>query len=211
MELEGEAYRYLFRVRRARTGGVLSLRNLEDDRIYTYRIENISRRFAVLVLEKSEILRVEPDRFLRMGWCQIDPKNVEKTLPPLNEMGVGELCLIGCEYSQGGLKYDFGRLRRILVNSSQQCGRSVMMKLETAGSLRDFLEMYPEAALLDFSPKVLPCGAPGVKTLVVGCEGGFSEKERSLFDAERIYGLNTPMVLRSESAVCAAASRILLG
>gem|GEM_PF-6549700 len=53
MELEGEAYRYLFRVRRARTGGVLSLRNLEDDRIYTYRIENISRRFAVLVLEKS--------------------------------------------------------------------------------------------------------------------------------------------------------------
>ncbi|WP_318532959.1 hypothetical protein [Sulfurovum mangrovi] len=37
-----------------------------------------------------------------------------------------------------------------------------------------------------------------------------TEKETALFSSEKIVGFDTPLVLKSESAVCAVASKILL-
>jgi len=49
-----------------------------------------------------------------------------------------------------------------------------------------------------------------IDTIVIGCEGGFHEDEVALFEADKIIGLDTPLVLKSESAVCAVASKLLL-
>ena len=210
LELEGEAYRYLFRVRRLKAEDPLFLRNLTDDRLHLYRTEGLDRRRAIAVLEESRELRIAPERHLHLGWCLIDPKTVEKALPTLNEIGVAKITFLRCERSQRNFRPEFDRLRRILINSSQQCGRSSMMELESGDTLRDFLGEHPGARLLDFSESRLECEAQGIETLVIGCEGGVTPEERRLFPPERIVGLGTPLVLRSESAACAAAARILL-
>ena len=211
LELEGDAYRYLFKVRRLRADSPLHLRNLTDNILYTYRNDNLDRRRATLRLESEQSLRIAPERMLHLGWCQIDPKTVEKALPTLNEIGVSKITFFPCERSQRSFRPDFDRLHRILVNSSQQCGRSELMQLEEAESLEAFLAEESEAMLLDFSPRPLACDSGEALTLVVGCEGGFTEMERERFAEERIVGLETPMILRSESAACAAAARFLLG
>jgi 16S rRNA (uracil1498-N3)-methyltransferase len=210
--LEGEAYRYLFKVRRLRAEDPLHLRNLRDDCLYSYRTESLDRRRARIALVDCRELRIAPSKRLHLGWCQIDPRSVEKVLPALNEIGVVKITFIRCERSQRQFEPDFPRLERILINSSQQCGRSEPMILEAAESLETFVRENPQAALLDFSDRSLPCGGEGEPgTIVVGCEGGFTSRERALFPEERIFGLETPMVLRSESAACAVASRLLLG
>ncbi|WP_456451949.1 RsmE family RNA methyltransferase, partial [Hydrogenimonas sp.] len=115
--VEGEAYRYLFKVRRHRQGERIALRNLANDYLYFYRIDKVTRREAELVYLDKEERVVMPERALHLGWCVVDPKTVEKALPTLNELGVEKISFVYCERSQKNFRIDFERLRRILINS----------------------------------------------------------------------------------------------
>jgi len=150
-----------------------------------------------------------PSRLLHVGWCIIDPKSIEKLLPMLNEIGVEKITFIYCDRSQKQFKPDLIRLEKILINSSQQSGRSTLMVLDFKESLEVFLDHYPEASLLHFSDKHIDV-QNDIETIVVGCEGGLSAKEIMLFNSDKVVGLDTPMILRSESAVSVAASKLLL-
>jgi len=207
--LKGDAHRYLFKVRRHREGEVIALRNLVDEQIYFYKIALLDKKEAHLVLESSKILSVKAAKKLHIAWCVIDPKSVEKVLPTLNEMGVDAITFIYCERSQKSFKPDFKRLEKILLNSSQQCGRSVLMKLSLGDDLKTFLEKNSDAVMLNFSEQTLSEKAT-IGTFVIGCEGGFTANEVALFKSENIMGLDTPLILKSESAVCAVASKCLL-
>jgi len=209
LEVEGESYRYLFKVRRFHRDDPLPLRNMRDEKLYIYRVDQLDRRRAILRLEQSELVPVHAGRSLHLAWCVTDPKTVEKSLPTLNEIGVEKITFVMCERSQRSFRPDFGRLRRILVNSSQQCGRSRLMELDLCENLSSLLEQHPEALLLDFSDRPLECGEE-FSVIVIGPEGGVTDRERSLFPRERVRGLATPLILRSESAACAVAARFLL-
>ena len=207
--LTGDAHRYLFKVRRHKTGDRIHLRNLKESHIYRYEIAAIDRRSALLVYESDEILEVKALKSLHIGWCVIDPKSIEKALPSLNEMGVEKITFIYCDRSQKSFRPDLDRLRKILLNSSQQSGRSVMMQLDIVESLEVFLEAFPEAMMLNFSEDRF-VGEERFDTIVIGCEGGFTPEETALFAREKIVGFETPLVLKSESAACAVAAKRLL-
>jgi len=209
LTLLGDEHRYIFKVRRHKADDVLYLRNLEDGLLYEYRVSTIDKRSVTLDLQKSKKLEIKASRVLHIGWCIIDPKSIEKVLPSLNEMGVEKITFIYCKRSQKSFKIDFKRLEKILLNSSQQSGRSQMMKLEMADDLEGFLEKYPQSKMLNFSENRFISNSE-VNTIVIGCEGGFHEDEVALFKAENILGFETPLVLKSESAACAVASKILL-
>jgi len=209
LTLTGDAHRYLFRVRRHKSGEQVVLRNLKDDTLYHYEIISMDKREATLHLVSQETVQIEAPRKLHLGWCVIDPKSIEKVLPSLNELGVDQITFIYCDRSQKSFKLDFARWQKILLNSSQQCGRSQQMKLAQVESLADFLENHPEAHLLHFSKQTL-LQAQEIVTIIIGCEGGLSEQECLLFSPEKIIGLQTPMILRSESAAVVAAGLLLL-
>jgi 16S rRNA (uracil1498-N3)-methyltransferase len=209
LTLQGEMHRYIFKVRRHKAEEQLFLRNLKDSLLYRYTIVSIDRRSAVLVLQESLELEIRASRPLHIGWCMIDPKSIEKVLPSLNEMGVEKITFIYCKRSQKSFKPDFKRWEKILLNSSQQSGRSVMMKLATADSLEAFLTQYPQSKMLHFSEANF-VSSQTIETIVVGCEGGFHKTETALFSPEHIVGFDTPLILKSESAVCAVASQVLL-
>ena len=209
LSLEGDAHRYLFKVRRHKIGETVVLRNLHDGMRYAYRIESIDRKRAQLLLEASEHEERRVGKSLHLGWCVIDPKSIEKALPTLNELGVARITFIYCERSQKNFNIDFERLKKILINSCQQCGRTDLMALETCASMEKFIHAHPHARLLDFSSRTLKSDSD-TQVLVVGCEGGIAPNERNLFAEKDIVGFDTPLVLRSESAACAAAAKILI-
>ena len=209
LTLEGDDHRYIFKVRRHKEGDTLYLRNLEDGLIHRYLITFMDKRSAMLALQESSTLKIKAKHSLHIGWCVIDPKSVEKVLPSLNEMGVEKITFIYCKRSQKSFKLDFKRLEKILLNSSQQSGRSQMMQLEMSEDLPQFLAKYPQSKMLNFSENNF-IGTTTVDTIVIGCEGGFHEDEVALFKDEDIVGFDTPLVLKSESAVCAVAAKVLL-
>jgi 16S rRNA (uracil1498-N3)-methyltransferase len=208
LRLRGDEHRYIFKVRRHRKGEIIALRNLKDDNIYYYRIISLDKKEAYLVLENSEKLIIKAKKKLHIGWCIIEPKNIEKVLPTLNEIGVTSISFIYCTRSQKSFKLDFKRLEKILLNSSQQCGRSDIMKLEIVDSLENFLDTYPNAKALNFSENRLS-NIENIDSIVIGCEGGFTNNEIKLFN-NSIIGLDTSLILKSESAICAMASKILV-
>jgi len=203
-----ESYRYLLKARRHKVGERVALRNLRDDFIYFYIVESVSKKEAMLVLQDKKELIITAKKYLHIAWCIIDTKTIEKTLPMLNEMGVAKITFIYCERSQRNFKINLQRLKKILINSSQQCGRSKMMQIEVLDGIDEYLKRYPKSAVLDFDGKSLQNSK--FESIIIGCEGGFSDNERKEFENKAIYSLDTPMILRSESAAVAVAARVMV-
>jgi len=209
LTLVGDEHRYIFKVRRHKVDDTLYLRNLEDGLLHRYLIAYMDKHSVILELKESQALEIKAKVPLHIGWCVIDPKSIEKVLPSLNEMGVEKITFIYCVRSQKSFKPDFKRWEKILLGSSQQSGRSVMMQLGMAESLEVFIAENPQSYLLNFSEHTLSSEV-SIDTIVVGCEGGMTEDEVALFAPQKVIGLDTSLVLKSESAVCAAAAKILL-
>jgi len=210
LNIRGENFKYLIKVRRHVEGDILSFRERQKIEIlHTYKIVSIEPRAVQLELIESKKVQIKPKKELHIGWCVIDSKSVEKVLASLNEIGVGKISFIYCERSQKNFKADFKRYERILEASNQQCGRTELMEFESYKNLQSFLEAYPDTKVFDFTDKVLECESD-FSTVLIGCEGGFSDSERELLQKQEVFRLNTPMVLRSESAALAVASKILL-
>lgn len=210
LEISEDTYKYLIKARRHKIDDEIYFRNLNDNLIYLYKLISISRRSAIFSLLSSEEKTLENKNNLHIGWCLVDPKTVEKYLASLNELGVKKITFIFCEYSQKNFKLNLEKLEKILVNSSSQCGRSSIIKLETCNSLEQFVKENPDTYFLDFSKTLIDDKKDDIKTLVIGCEGGFSEDERFTFNKGNIVGFNSSLILRSETAIISASSKILI-
>jgi len=210
LRLKGEEYKYLFKVRRHNVEDTLYFRQREQSaKLYQYRVVSLDGRSASLELISGEIKEIKSDKYLHIAWCVIDPKSVEKVLPSLNEIGVTKITFIFCDRSQKNYKIDLKRYKRILETSSQQCGRSESIVFNTAKNISDFILENPETVVLDFCDETLSCENE-VQTVLIGCEGGFSDEERIQVEKLKRFRLDTPMILRSESATMAIASKVLI-
>lgn len=210
LTIKGETFKYLIKVRRHAEGDILGFRNKADVKVYhTYKIVSIEGRSAQLELLSSEILEIKPKKNLHVAWCVIDSKSVEKVLASLNEMGVGKISFIYCDRSQKNFKPDIKRYERILEASNQQCGRTQLMEFAVYKNIESFIKEYPDTKVFDFCDTVLS-EENDFEEVLIGCEGGFSKREKELLSSQDVFRLNTPMILRSESAVLAVSSKILL-
>jgi len=95
-----------------------------------------------------------------------------------------------------------------MESSIMQCGRTSMIELSESPNLSSFLKAYEDAVIFDFGGKPLEMDEV-METVIIGCEGGFDESERRVFADHRIRLFPSPMILRSETAAVAVASRLL--
>lgn len=210
LEIKDEVYNYLIKARRHKIDDEIYFRNLKDNNIYLYKLDFIDKKKALFNLISKEEKIVENKNKLHIGWCVIDPKTVEKYIASLNEMGVDKITFIYADYSQKNFKINIEKLEKILINSSTQCGRSNIIKLEVCKSLEQFIKENDDAYFLDFSTVCIDEKKDEIKTLVIGCEGGFSKREKELFDKNKIVGFNTNLILRSESAAIAVSGKVII-
>lgn len=204
LEIVNEAFLHL-KARRVRAGERISARNLKDGKDYLYEITDLSRKSANLNLVFTSPAPVE-DYALTLGWAVVEPKTIEKTLPFLNELGVGKLAFVYTKFSQANFKLDSARFEYLCALSCEQCGRGRLMEFEIYKNLDDFLNAYPNAAAVNFGGENL-AGFKG-ETLIIGPEGGFAPEEIRKF--RKIYALGAKNILKSQTAITGVASKILL-
>jgi len=84
-----------------------------------------------------------------------------------------------------------------------------MMEFESCKNIKEFITKYPNTKVFDFCENILK-DADSFENILIGCEGGFSANEKEFLKSQKVFRLNNPMVMRSESAVMAVASKILL-
>lgn len=210
LEIKDEVYNYLIKARRHKIDDEIYFRNLKDENLYLYKIVLIDKKKAILNLFNSEKKILINNKTLHIGWCVIDPKTVEKYIASLNEMGVDRISFIYSDYSQKNFKINIEKLEKILINSSCQCGRSDIIKLDIYKNLNEFISKNQNVYFLDFSTTLIDEKKDEIKTIVIGCEGGFSNNERENFDKDFIVGFDSNLILRSETAVLAVCSKIIL-
>ena len=209
LHIEDELYKYLIKVRRHTLQESIFFRNLKENNLYEYKIESISKKSALLHLVHQETQRKENDQNIHLAWCVVDTKTIEKELPSLNELGVKKISFVYADYSQKNFKLNFEKYTKILINSCQQCGRSSLIEFEVFKSVDEFLKTYPKSFMFNFSSTYLEANL-GIQTIIIGCEGGFSKREVELFDASKIVGVKSNLILRSETAVTVVASKLLV-
>jgi len=210
LHVKGELYKYLIKVRRHSEGDELCFRSHNNiQTLHTYKLLHVEHRAVKLSLISSKHKELKAQKALHVGWCLIDSKSIEKVLPSLCEIGVEKITFITCDRSQKNFKLDFKRLKRIQEASMQQSGRTTFVEISTCRDIKSFIEEYPDTKVFDFCENSLEDGA-NFQTVLVGCEGGFSNNEREFLKTQESFRLKTPMVLRSESAVLAVSSKILL-
>ena len=205
--LKGEIYNYIFKVRRHRAEKNLFIRNPNSPKIlHQYEIKEIDRRKAKLILKNSEENFDLPEKNISLGWCVVDSKTIEKTLPMINELGVQNIYFIYCDFSQKDIKLDFSRFEKILQNSSMQSGRFNITNLNLIDNIDIFMQKFPKTIAIDFSDKKIDKISQNEISILIGAEGGFSESEREKFT--NIRGLNSPYILKSQTAVISAINLI---
>ncbi|MGA9045423.1 16S rRNA (uracil(1498)-N(3))-methyltransferase [Sulfuricurvum sp.] len=209
LSVSGDDYKYLIKVRRHKAGDIIAFRSREHlSEEYRYSLERSDGRNGYFTLQSHHHAPCESERKLHIGWCLVDPKTIEKTLPMLTELGVNKITFIHCRRSQQNFRLDFERFKRIMESSIMQCGRTSLIELAESPNLSTFLKNNPEAVIFDFGGTSLNKDE-SVDTVVIGCEGGFDESERKLFGNYRVRLFSSPMILRSETAAVAVASRLL--
>lgn len=205
LKIDGDGFSHL-KALRLSEGKRVDIRNLKDGYSYIYEISTIDRHVATLLLIfKSLILPVEHK--FELAWAVVDSSVIEKSLPSLNELGVGRLNLVYCEFSQRNIKLNLERFERILISSSQQCGRNSLMEISIFHSVDELLGYKKDVALIDFGGENLDNYKMDYM-LFVGPEGGFSQSEREKIAMK--FALNSPYILRSNTAIISVASRFLI-
>jgi 16S rRNA (uracil1498-N3)-methyltransferase len=205
--VEGENYKYLIKVRRFKPGKELGFRNLKDNKLYIYRLCEVNKKEAKFTLKDAIQKESKKSKSLHILWCIIDPKSIYQTLPMLNQVGVDKISFIYCQRSQRSFKLDLKRIEKILINSSQQCGRGDLMEVEIIDNLEKTIDRYPNFAVLDFGGE---CNWKETDIALIGCEGGFSDDEKNILLKHPKIGLKTTNILKSETAVLSFSIKSLI-
>lgn len=201
--IQNEAFLHL-KARRTKVGERLEIRNLKDGKKYLYEVINFDRKSADLELVFASLSENHIYDF-SIAWAVVDPKIIEKTIPFLNELGVGKIIFVYTQFSQANFRLDLAKFERISALSCEQCGRNSIMKFEIYKNLDEFLSVYKNVALVNFGGKSL--NEYNGEILFVGSEGGFSQAEtQKIKDSFR---LESKDILRSQTAITAVASKFL--
>lgn len=202
IELVNEPFLHL-KARRVKESDLIDLRNLEDSTLYRYKISQISKRSIELDLIDSIKDSNNHTYNSHIAWCVVDSKVIEKTLPFLNELGIGTLTLVWCEKSQRNVRLDKARMQRIIYSSCEQCGRIDPMRIEIANP-SDLAGL--DLMVLDFEGEKIRSDLIANRCVVIGPEAGFSDKDYEWLKGATKLTTNNPLIMRSETAVLFIAS-----
>lgn len=219
-EITGESAHHLTRVLRVEKGQTFEI--TDNSRVWLATVESARRdlvRFETT--EELDAGPAVPDLTLYLALFKFD--HFEWAVEKATELGVTRIVPVAAARSDRGL-FEGGqkraeRWRRIAHESSEQSRRlqvpeidapaKMTQALNDASTHRFWCDERPGAAPLAgaFHPH-----AGDAVALLVGPEGGWTDPERDQFTAAGWKGVSLgPLVLRAETAVCAALAVIAQG
>lgn len=179
---------------------------------YECEIEVLAKKEGVfkIVDEKSAYI---PEKKITLFLSLIKKDNFELASRMATEIGVSKIVPVLTERSEKK-NIDIERLRRIVKEASEQCGRATLPEVASVESLKLIVEsLEDEIFVADFGgAKISTLKLDNFKTfnLFVGPEGGWTDSERELFKSKGAKFISLgETVLRAETAVAVASALIL--
>jgi 16S rRNA (uracil1498-N3)-methyltransferase len=223
VELFGDSYHHLFRVRRLRAGE--SVRVVDGEgRARRGVIARVDRARGMVALAGPEPA-LEPALRLELLVAPPKPERAAWLVEKATEVGVAAIRLVATERGARAERVfghaQLARLSRIAVAAVEQCGRAVVPEVTGLHELAEVISPLRRDArsivVLDASgasapPDVAPFLGSSGFSILIGPEGGWSEEEIALFGRSGLARWSLgERVLRVETAALVAAGILLAG
>jgi 16S rRNA (uracil1498-N3)-methyltransferase len=179
---------------------------------YYAMIADMSRGELAFSLIESREGMCEPQKLVELAFSLTKRPAFEEVLQHATELGVSIFTPIVTDRSQVK-SVNRERAEKIIVEAAEQSGRSIVPVL---GNVTTLEEVCIRERVFAFDPSGDPWGSAHASgssrtTLVIGPEGGWTERELAfLRQGSGVYSLS-PTVLRAETAALAAVSVVLIG
>lgn len=180
-----------------------------DQQEATVAFTDVNNKEINFTILKSEKRTPEIKRKVTLACAIIKHDHFEWAAQKATEVGVNEIVPVVTDHS---IKFSVPeqRLKKIMVEAAEQCGRIDVPELSEKISFRDALKKLPGTKIFfdmsakEFGPKSLKAKEPVV--LFVGPEGGWSDEEKKAAKEAGCEILSLGKnVLRSETAATVAS------
>ena len=212
--LSNEQSHYIKNVMRLKLGDTISLFNSTNGewrvKIVRHNRENTEFKVEKLIENK----KLENDLWL--AFSPIKKNYLDMMIQKTTELGIQKFIPILSERTIVK-EINTSRLKKIIVEASEQSNRISIPKIESLQPLKNFLDKYPNNGSLIFCD--INCEKSDLKNflskkkwgpvcILIGPEGDFSEKERQLIiEKKEIFSLSLANnLLRAETAAITAVA-----
>lgn len=207
--LTREQAHYLFGVMRQQMGGAVALFNGRDGEWQAEITETGKRGGTLICHTHSRPLQMPPDLWLL--FAPIKKARTDFIVEKAAEMGVARIVPVQTEFTNADrIRQD--RLQAHAVEAAEQCGGTFVPEVAELTRLSRLLDGWDGARQLLFCDETRAGAAldlprdPGPWAILIGPEGGFSERERARlggFEFTHVMSLG-PRILRADTATVAA-------
>lgn len=210
IKIENEDFHYLKSVMRLKKSDVFRLFNSVDGE-FIAKIEGLDGKFCVNVRVESQIRSAIKEKDLILGLCLIKPDRMTEAIKSAVQLGVTKIIPLLSERTQYK-RINKEKIEKCIIGATEQSERFKPAELLQEMQLSEFCKL-PEIEQVIFAceSEVNTNMVVDIKRMkkviavLIGPEGGFSEKETSLVKS---YDHVCPVslgdtVLRTETAVSA--------
>ena len=163
---------------------------------------------------RKELLYKENEKKIWLAFSPIKQNLLNFMIQKATELGVQKFIPLLCERSVVK-NINTARIKRIIIESSEQSNRLSIPEIKKIESLKNFLKIFPRNGYIIFCDintheknlkEILKKKIEGPICILVGPEGDFSETERQLIiNLKLAYPLSlSSNILRAETAAIAA-------
>ena len=218
--LEGDEFHHLTNVMRTRVGDRVCLFN-GNSSFFFGEVIKINKKNAEIYIDQKVASENEPKVNLTVFQALAKGDKLSLITQKITELGATNLCLFEsdyCDVKANTHKPD--RLETISISAAKQCGRASKLNIHGVLKVNDIAEMISEfdaffVAYENEDGHTLVDSLSNLKNpkkiaIVIGAEGGFSEKEIELLKTSGadIVSLGK-RILRTETASIACSSVIM--
>jgi len=201
---------YLFSVMRKTVGEAILLFNGQDGE-WRATVAEAGKRRGILVCDRqTRPLQPPPDIWL----CFAPVKKAETVyiVEKAVELGVARLCPVQTDFTNSD-RLNRDRMQANAREAAEQCGATAVPPVEALQPLDKLLAGWPEGRRLLWCNEAkaglatrLAGAEPGPWAILIGPEGGFSDREKARLAADPavVQASLGPRILRAETAAVAA-------
>ncbi len=210
LDLTGPEAHHLVQVMRAKAGDKIVL-FCGDGTEANAEILETAKKSLLLRVDTPQIIERELPHQVHIATAFPKGDRADFLIEKLTELGVTELTPLHAERSIVHVKPDkLDKFRRLVIESSKQCGRNRLMKINEAMNFDSFIKLPHSGTKWIAHPTVTPISSSQVHsnnaTFCVGPEGGFAERELEIAIDNGWASISFgPRILRIETACIAAA------
>ena len=215
LKIENEDFHYLKSVMRLKKSDIFRLFNAVDGE-FVARVEELVGKSYASVRVESQTRAVTTEKELILGLCLIKPDRMTEAIKSATALGVTKIIPLLSERTQYK-KINKEKLERCIISATEQSERFNPAELLQEIQLSEFCKL-PEIEQVIFaceseikSNRIIDIKKlKQVIAVLIGPEGGFSEKETHLIKSyEHVCSISLGnTVLRTETAVSATLACI---